>query len=221
MKTSHRAAGVAAAFAVLLLCHPVPADTPPPADPELLACLGELNGEDPLFIYYSTSREAKRAVKRAGRKTAAAAPEPGVPAGAVDWAALDANSQALLAGQADGWAALPPERQRALADGARHWLSLDGVGRAQANDRWQTWESLAPEQQERVRAAWARFRALTPEQQQAVRTAFLQFQELPQVERETLLAKMQRMSPEELRRAMTRRQGVKPGILDKRPCPPC
>lgn len=213
----------AATCVALLIGGPVPAQEPPPApsDPQILEFLGELGGEEALFILYTTSREAKKVAKDAAEDTEAETPPAEAAPEAVAWETLDAPVQALLAGQADRWAMLLPAEQRAFADGAQRWLALDGIGRAQANDRWETWRSLTPDQRERVRKAWARFRALSPRQQQAVRTSFLQFPEMPLEQRVSLLERMQQMSPEELRRALNRRQGPKPGTLDKRPCPPC
>jgi hypothetical protein len=214
---------LAALAAALLVGASVAADVPPiePSDPELLQFLGELAGEDALFVQYTTTREARRAAKDAGNSSGAAALEAAV--GAVAWDTLDAPTQVLLAGQADRWATLPPERQWALADGAQRWLALDGIGRAQANERWQTWRSLTPGQRERVHKAWDRFRELTPQQQQAVRTAFLRYQELPQEQRDWLTERWQQMTPDERERAIQRRQGPgpQPGAMDKRPCPPC
>ena len=214
---------LAAIFAALVIVGQVPAEHPPPAppDPALIEFVGELGGEDAEFLLYSTSRDAKRAAKDAVTDTEAAPPPKDEVEAALAWDSLDEPVRAVLAGEAERWTALPPERQRALADGAGRWIALDGIGRAQANERWQTWRSLTPEQRERVQKAWAGFRELTPVQQQAVRTAYLRFQDLPQDQRDGLLERLQRMSPEERRRAMNRRQGPKPGMEDKRPCPPC
>ena len=215
-----RAAAFLAAFLIL---GPVIAEDPPLAapDPELLEFLGELAGEDAFFVEYTASREAKRALKDAGKVFGDAAQVDDQAVAGVAWDALDAPTQAMLAGLTESWHTLPPARQRALADGAERWLAMDGIGRAQANERWQTWRSLTPEQRDRVRDAWARFRELTPEQQQAVRDAFMHFQELSPEQRDRLTERWERMSPEERRRALTRRQGSKPGAEDKRPCPPC
>ena len=223
MKPSGGCMRLAALAAVLLVGAAVAAEAPPvaPSDPGLVEFLGELAGEDPLFIQYTTTREAKRAAKDAGNVPGAGTPEAEV--GAVAWDTLDAPTQLALAGQAERWAALPPERQHALADGAQRWLALDGIGRAQANDRWQTWRSLTHGQRERVHKAWARFRELTPEQQQAVRTAFMRFKELPQAERDWLTERWEQMTPDERERAIQRRQGPgpQPGAMDNRPCPGC
>ncbi len=214
---------VAAAFAAALSCAAVLGQgaAPAPPEPGLLEFLGELGGEEALFILYTTSRQAKKVAKMAATEADPAPPAVQSTPAALGWDRLDPPSQALLAGYADRWAQLEPARQRVLADGALRWLSLDGIGRAQANERWQTWRSLTPEQRERVQDAWARFQALTSAQQQAVRTAYLQYEELPAEERYGLLERLQDMSPEELRRKMNRRQGPKPGSEDKRPCPPC
>ncbi len=223
MKASCTSVRQAWLLAALLCCGPVLGQdsVPAPSDPELLEFLGELGGEEALFILYTTSREAKKAAKNAATEADTGLPTEQAPTAALDWNALDAPSQGLLAAYADRWAQLQPGEQRVLADGAQHWLALDGIGRAQANERWQTWRSLTPDQRERVQDAWAKFQALTPAQQQAVRTAYLQFQELPQEERDGMLERLQGMSPEELRRKMNRRQGKSPGVEDKRPCPPC
>lgn len=223
MKPSGACMRLAALAAALLVGAAVAADAPilAPPDPELLGFIGELAGEDPLFIQYSTTREARRAGKEAGNVKGAAAPQAAL--GAVAWDTLDAPMQVLLAGQADRWATLPPDRQQALADGAQRWFALDGIGRAQANERWQTWRSLTPRQRERAHKAWVRFRELTPEQQQAVRTAYLRYQELPQKQRDWLTERWQQMTPDERERAIQRRQGPgpQPGAMDKRPCPSC
>ena len=60
----------AAAFlAMFLISGPVVADDPPLAipEPELLEFLGEFAGEDAFFVEYTASREAKRALKDAGK----------------------------------------------------------------------------------------------------------------------------------------------------------
>jgi hypothetical protein len=144
----------------------------------------------------------------------------GEPEGGVAWDSLDGETRSL-AGQEAGWDELPPERQRAMADGAKRWLAMDGIGRAQAHERWQTWRSLDPDQRDRLRRGWKRFRELSPDQQDALRQAYRRFMELPADRRDSLREKWERMSPEERRRAITRRQGSKPGTVDKRPCPPC
>jgi hypothetical protein len=223
MKSSNPVLPLATLFAALLLGGAARSENLPAAlpDPELLEFLGELSGEEPFFLQYTTTREAKRAARDAEQTAAGPARAGDAGVDPVAWEALDAPAQALLAGQAESWAALPPGRRRAMADGAARWLALDGIGRAQANDRWQTWRSLSDDERDRLRRAWADFRALTPEQQQAVRTAFLRFSDLPEEQRNSLLERWQRMSPEERRRALNRRQGPKPGTEDKRPCPPC
>ena len=228
MSALHSARRFAASLAALVVGATLAGEGPAIAapDPALLEFLGELSGEEPLFLEFTTTREAKRAAKAAEGAEAAPEPAPGQATDpqsevALPWEALDAPVQSLLAPDAAQWAALPPERQRAKADGARRWLELDGIGRAQANDRWQTWRSLSSDQQERLREAWARFRKLAPGQQQALRAAFLQYGDQPGEQRDRLLERLQQMSPEERRRTMNRRQGPKPGTEDKRPCPPC
>lgn len=215
---------MAAACAALLIGGPVPAGDPPPAppDPQIFEFLGDLGGEEALFILFTTSREARKAAKDAQsdsgadrQQALATSPE------AVAWETLEPPVQFLLARYGSAWTALPPDQQRALLGGAQRWLTLDGIGRAQANERWETWRSLTPEQRKRVEKAWRRFGELTPAQQQAVRTAYLRFQELTPEQRAGLLEHLQAMSPEELRRKMNRRQGKVPGSEDKRPCPPC
>ena len=79
----------------------------------------------------------------------------------------------------------------------------------------------APAGGARGRERWKRFRELTPEQQAAVREAYREFLELPPERRDALRNRWEQMSPEERRRAIQRRQGPKPGTIDKRPCPPC
>jgi len=54
-----------------------------------------------------------------------------------------------------------------------------------------------------------------------VRGAYQRFQSLPPEQRNDLRERRERMSPEARRRAISRRQGPKPGSIDKRPCPPC
>jgi len=54
-----------------------------------------------------------------------------------------------------------------------------------------------------------------------LRGAYRRFQSLPPEQRNQLRERWERMSPEERRRAINRRQGPKPGTVDKRPCPPC
>jgi hypothetical protein len=143
----------------------------------------------------------------------------GEAAGGVTWDALDEDVRTLLAGQEERWASLTPERQHAMAEGAKRWLAMDGIGRAQANERWQTWRSLTPAQRERLRKGWARFRELTPEQQDALRGAYRRFRSMPPEQRDNLRERWEQMSPEERRRAIQRRQGARPGSIDKRPCP--
>jgi hypothetical protein len=143
------------------------------------------------------------------------------PAAGIAWESLDEPTRALLAGQEARWNTLPPARQQAIADGARRWLAMDEADRAQARARWQKWRSLTPEQRERLRQGWQRFKALPPEEQAVLRARFQRFMSLPPQQRENLRERWQRMSPEERRRALTRRQGSRPGTLDKRPCPPC
>jgi hypothetical protein len=74
---------------------------------------------------------------------------------------------------------------------------------------------------EREQERWARFRQLTPTQQDALREAYRRHLKLPPPQRDAMRDRWEDMSAEELRRAIHRRQGPKPGTLDKRPCPPC
>jgi Protein of unknown function (DUF3106) len=178
-----------------------PSATPDePPDPEFLEFLGETGGISPELIAFMESREAKRAVKDAAKQS----PEP-EPA----------------AGQDDRSDSVPPERERFIADGIGRWQSMSATDRAAARARFGTWQQLPARDRERLRNRWKRFRELTLGQQAAVREAFRQFLELPPERRQALSDRWQQMSAEEQRRAIQRRQGPKPGTIDKRPCPPC
>jgi hypothetical protein len=98
---------------------------------------------------------------------------------------------------------------------------MNDTDSAAARARFNTWRGLPPAERERMRERWSRFRELTPEQKEALREAYRKFLELPPERREALRHRWQEMSPEERRRAIQRRQGAKPGSIDKRPCPPC
>jgi len=213
----------AAVLAALLLGAAAHAAGTPPADPDLLEFLGELNGEDAVFVEYTATSDARRALKKAGQGEVPPSVATPVAPAPIAWDELDAPTQALLAGQAQAWAGMPATRQRALVDGAQRWSGLDGIGRAQANERWQTWRSLTPGQRKRMRKAWERFRVLDPEQQRLVREAFFRHQHLPVDERRSVSDRWMSMTPEEQMRAIERQQapGPQPGAVDKRPCPTC
>ena len=206
--------------AILLAGQPVAPESSTeqdgPPEPEFLEFLGETAGINPEMIGFMDSREAKRAMKEAGPDRAESAPAEGV-----DWDSLDAATQALLAGQKPLWNSLPAERQRMLADGAARSLAMSDTERAAARARYQTWRDMPAEDREWLRKRWNRLRELTPEQQEALREAYRRFLELPPERREAMLKRWDAMSPEERRRAIQRRQGPKPGSVDRRPCPPC
>ncbi len=196
---SHRVPCIVA----LLLACPIAAtdstvdpDTPP--DAELLEYLGETAGMDPELVSFMESRQAKRAVKDAAKKEPGRRADPEDPAGA-----------------------LPPEGEGIMAEGAARWQSMSDTERAAARARFNTWRQLPPEEREWLRERWKRFRELTPGQQEAVREAYRALLELPPERREALSERWREMSAEERRRAIQRRQGTKPGTVDKRPCPPC
>src|SRR5262245_56814513 len=108
-----------------------------------------------------------------------------------------------------------------MADGAAHWTSMNEADRTLARERYQRWQELSPAEQKKLRKRWQKFRDLTPEQQAALREAYRRYQALPAAQRDRTSERWEQMSPEEQRRAISRRQGAKPGIYDKRPCPPC
>ena len=225
MNWTHACRWPAVILVAWLIGAPVLGEMPPAAPPDagLLEFLGELSGEEPLFLKFTTTREAKRAAQDAGASVAGTVSTTGAARGAVAWGALDAPLQALLAGQSESWATLPPGRQHALADGAQRWLALDGIGRAQASERWHTWRTLTAGQRKQLRKAWARFRQLTPEQQQAMRAAFYRHQQLPVDDRRYVSDHWLEMTADEQLRAIERRRapGPQPGAFDKRNCPPC
>lgn len=206
--------------AILLAGQPVAPESSPeqdgPPDPEFLEFLGETADFNPEIIGFMDSREAKRAMKAAGTDRAG-----NVPVEGVDWNSLDESVQALLAGQKPLWNSLPAERQRMLAAGAARSLAMSDTDRAAAQARFQTWREMPAEDREWQRERWKRLRELTPEQQEALREAYRRFLELPPERREAVLERWEAMSPEERRRAIQRRQGPKPGSVDRRPCPPC
>jgi len=176
------------------------ADPAEPPDSEFLEFFGETKGISPELIAFMESREARRAVKDAAKQS----PEP-----------------ESTAGEEDRSDTLPPERERFIADGTGRWQSMSATDRAAARARFNTWQQLPAGDRERLRKRWKRFRELTLEQQAAVREAYREFLELPPERRQELSDRWQQMSAEEQRRAIQRRQGPKPGTIDKRPCPPC
>ena len=143
------------------------------------------------------SREARRAIKDASRET----PEKTDP--------VDAAESQLTGSE------------RFIAVGAERWQAMNDTDRAAARARFDTWRQLPPDERATVRERWKRFRELTPEQQAAVREAYREFLELPPERRHVMSERWRNMSAEEQRRALQRRQGSKPGTVDKRPCPPC
>jgi len=80
---------------------------------------------------------------------------------------------------------------------------------------------LSPAERDKLRERWQKFRDLTPEQQEALREAYRHYLSLPPAQRDATSKRWEQMSPEEQRRAISRRQGSKPGTYDKWPCPPC
>jgi hypothetical protein len=181
----------------LILAGPAAAEEPSvtpdePPDPEFLEFLGETEGISPELIAFIGSREAKRAVKDAAKQS----PEPESTAG-------------------------QDNRSEFIVDGTGRWQSMSATDRAAARARFNTWQQLPAGDRERLRNRWKRFRELTLGQQAAVREAYREFLELPPARRQELSDRWQQMSAEEQRRAIQRRQGPKPGTIDKRPCPPC
>jgi len=203
MEKSGRAAlQRASCMVALVLAWPVMAvestESPgEPPDPEFLEFLGETAGVSPELAAYMESREGKRAVKEAARK----APESADPVGPPD--------------------TLPVGDVRFMAEGVELWQSMNDTDRAAARARFNTWRQLPPDERAIVRDRWKRFRELTPEQQVAVREAYREFLELPPERRDVMSERWRNMSAEEQRRALQRRQGSRPGTVDKRPCPPC
>lgn len=174
--------------------------TPELPDPALLEFLGETAGMSAELIAFMESREAKRAVKDAAKN----APKQESPPAQVN--------------RPDG---APPDRERFIAGGTGRWQAMGETDRAAAHARFNTWRQLPPADRENLRKRWKRFRELTLAQQAAVRDAYREFLELPPERRAALADRWEQMSPEEQRRAIQRRQGSKPGTIDKRPCPPC
>lgn len=207
-------------IAAIVLAGQAAIPDPPPApeeqpDPEFLEFLGATAGMDPEIIAFMETREARRASKEERTRSEDADEE------RVAWDSLDTATQSLLAAQRDGWDTLPAARQRSIADGAARLIAMSGTDRAAAQARYRTWRQLPTEDRQRLRESWKRFRELTPEQQQALRDEYRRFLELPPERREAMIDRWQQMSPEERRRAIQRRQGPKPGSVDRRPCPPC
>jgi len=106
-------------------------------------------------------------------------------------------------------------------DPAARWSSMNEADRALARERFQRWRELSPAERNRLRERWQKFRDLTPEQQEALREAYRHYLSLPPAQRDATSKRWEQMSPEEQRRAISRRQGSKPGTYDKWPCPPC
>ena len=203
MDRTCRAAGHGAlcVAAVVLACAAAATGQPSdPPDPEFLEFLGETAGMSPELAAFMESREAKRAVKDAAK---------------------NAPKQESLPAQVNRPDGVPPERERYIADGTGRWQAMGETDRAAAHARFNTWRQLPPADREKSRERWKRFRELTLAQQAAVREAYREFLELPPERRAALADRWQQMSPEEQRRAIQRRQGSKPGTVDKRPCPPC
>jgi hypothetical protein len=206
MDRTYRAAGHRAlcTFALILAgaaAAEVPTtDTPELPDPAFLEFLGETAGMSPELAAFMESREAKRAVKDAAK---------------------NAPKRESLPVQSDRPEDVPPDRERFIADGTVRWQAMGETDRAAAHARFNAWRQLPPADREKVRERWKRFRELTLAQQAAVREAYREFLELPPERRAALADRWQQMSPEEQRRAIQRRQGAKPGVIDKRPCPPC
>jgi hypothetical protein len=215
---------LAASFVAALALHPaasVQAQAPeaasgPPAS-EFLNFLGETAGVNPEIAGYMDTREARRALRDAAgdHRPSITDAEP------VPWDSLDPAAQEVLAAEKHRWDAVSRARQRNLADGARAYLAMSETDRAAAGARFNTWLESPPEVREQERKRWTRYRQLTPAQQDALREAYRQYLELPPPRRDAMRDRWQDMSAEELRRAIHRRQGPKPGTLDKRPCPPC
>jgi hypothetical protein len=202
-KPGHAAVRGGLCMVALLLAWPVVAaelaeGQSVPPDPEFLEFLGETSGVSPELVAFMESPDAKRAIKDAARET----PEKTDP--------VDA-AQAQPAGSG-----------RFIAVGAERWQSMNDTDRAAARARFETWRQLPPDERATVRERWKRFREFTPEQQGAVRQAYREFLELPPERRDGMSERWRRMSPEEQRRAVQRRDGgPKPGAMDTRSCPPC
>lgn len=209
-KASRSASYRAPCLAALILAWPVAAAgqttvSADPPDPELLQYLGETSGMNPELVSFMESREARRAMKDVARK----APEE-----------VDAKPERLADPEVPPDAG-PPGSEQLMSEGAARWRSMDVTERAAARARFNTWRQLPEEERELLRERWKRFRELTPAQQEALHEAYREFLELPPERRDMLSNRWQQMSPEERRRAIQRRQGSKPGSVDKRPCPPC
>ena len=203
MEKAYRAASfrapciVALLFARLVVAAESAESPVEPPDPEFLEFLGETSGVAPELVAFMQSRDAKRAVKDAASKT----PDKPDPVNPTETP--------------------PTGSERLMAVGAERWQSMNDTDRAAARARFDTWRQLPPDERASVRERWRRFRELTPAQQAAVREAYREFLELPPERREALRNRWEEMSPEERRRAIQRRQGPKPGSIDRRPCPPC
>ena len=104
---------------------------------------------------------------------------------------------------------------------SRRALGFLERGGSHARARFQRWRELSPAERDKLRERWQKFRDLTPEQQEALREAYRHYLSLPPAQRDATSKRWEQMSPEEQRRAISRRQGSKPGTYDKWPCPPC
>src|SRR5262245_55053974 len=113
------------------------------------------------------------------------------------------------------------EENSGTLDPAARWSSMNEADRTLARERFQRWRELSPAERDKLRERWEKFRELTPEQQEALREAYRHYLSLPPAQRDATSKRWEQMSPEEQRRAISRRQGSKPGTYDKRPCPPC
>ena len=155
-------------------------------------------GPGPRADAFMESREARRAVKDAAKKEAETA---------------DPQIAADL--QPSGERTAPASRCRALANDERHGTCrctcpLQHLAHAPARGARARCASAGsgsansrPNSRRRVREATANSWSCRPSGARPCANAGEQ------------------MSPEERRRAIQRRQGPKPGTVDKRPCPPC
>ena len=201
-KSGHAAVHGGLCMVALLLAWPVVAAESTeghsvPPDREFLEFLGETSGVSPELVSFMESPDARRAIKDASRETPEKTDQ------------VDAAEPQLTGSE------------RFIAVGAERWQAMNDTDRAAARARFETWRQLPPDERATVRERWKRFRELTPEQQVAVRQAYREFLELPPERRHVMSERWRNMSAEEQRRALQRRQGSKPGTVDKRPCPPC
>lgn len=83
---------------------------------------------------------------------------PAVPAAAVPWSSLTAESGPRLLGRFEPqWSPLPPGRQNALARGSARWLAMSPERRALAKQRFSYWQGLSDGDRELVRRRWRNF----------------------------------------------------------------